>query len=153
MAEHPGILPPGLHICSLEILKQLCVEAMPSSKSRPLLLAALSDLIGGLAKEAISCEVWVGGSFLSGKLEPNDVDAVVFISALSYNLGTPEFRQKVDALIQEAIQSNIDCHIEFVFDPSDPMYAVTEADRRFWLELLSFDRARRWHRGIAVVKV
>ena len=74
---YPPLLPEGLHQKTLDEVQILCVNAFPCSTSRARLLAGLWTLVNILATDGICGELWVGGSFLTQKLNPRDVDVVL----------------------------------------------------------------------------
>ncbi len=72
--DYPPILPDGLHQKNLEEVQVLCVDAFPLSASRVRLMAGLRAMVDLLTTDGVSGNLWVDGSFLTKKLEPEDVD-------------------------------------------------------------------------------
>ena len=75
-----NVLPLGRYLCTLDELRDRFVPE--ESDKRKKIFAAFQFIIG-LLKEAFGsvCEVWVGGSFVTSKEEPGDIDAVFVIRA------------------------------------------------------------------------
>ena len=59
---------------TLAELRALTVQRFPSSTRRPLIFADLERLVNFLAAQKVVCELWVDGSFLTEKEEPDDAD-------------------------------------------------------------------------------
>ena len=59
---------------SLTALRQLTVDAFPSSSARPRLFSELKRLVHDLEVVSICCELWVNGSFLTQTDTPADID-------------------------------------------------------------------------------
>lgn len=66
------LLPPGRWPLGVEDLRQLTVDAFPRSARRPALWAAFERAWRALAP--LAREIHVGGSFVSSKLDPVDID-------------------------------------------------------------------------------
>jgi hypothetical protein len=77
--EFPPLLAPGRHAMARDELRVLCVTnpLFSISKRRPDVMASLENLLNALSTESIRSEVWVDGSFLTQKIEPEDVDLVI----------------------------------------------------------------------------
>lgn len=83
-----GNLPPGIHRCSVE---EVIVRFGSGSEEREAEIGELLHFINA-AKAAGVRRLLVNGSFVTGKLEPNDVD-VVFLPGPDY----PRSDQRLDA--------------------------------------------------------
>lgn len=71
------LLPPGRWPMSFDELRALSVNAFPGSSSRPKLWQRFERARRDLAY--IARELWVGGSFVSSKLEPKDIDLLAVL--------------------------------------------------------------------------
>ena len=78
--DFPPLLPDGLHPRTLDEVQALCVNAFPLSQSRPRLLTGLRALVQALSEDGFRADLWVDGSFVTGKLNPADIDVVLHIS-------------------------------------------------------------------------
>jgi hypothetical protein len=74
-----GNLPPGMHLCTIE---ELASRFGSGSEERAAQMSELLHFIGA-AKMAGVQRLMVNGSFVTGKLAPNDVD-VVFLPGPAY---------------------------------------------------------------------
>jgi hypothetical protein len=71
--------------------------------------------------------VWIDGSFLTAKTNPDDLDFVVIMPSDIYDSGTPEQRIFVDWLIDKADdpKKSFRCHshVELMYEPDSPLGA------------------------------
>ncbi|WP_330261732.1 DUF6932 family protein [Streptomyces sp. NBC_00539] len=80
-----GFLPPGRYAASLDVLYAEFVEALDSPRRRELWSewehhrAAVEAWTGEITR------LWVGGSFISGKQEPSDVDVTYLLRSEVYD--------------------------------------------------------------------
>lgn len=72
-AEFPPLLPAGFHDMDLHRLRALCVDAFPLSRRREPLMELVGEICSELTSVSLYTEVWVDGSFLTAKIEPDDV--------------------------------------------------------------------------------
>ena len=77
--DYPPLFREGLQLTTLDEVQVLCVDAFPNSMSRPRLMAGLRALVEMLAKDKIPADLWIDGSFVTRKLEPADVDVVLYV--------------------------------------------------------------------------
>jgi hypothetical protein len=73
--EYPPLLPIGRHQMSMADLRQLCVSEFPLSTTRDRIMSGFEEVVRKLDSVGIVGEVWVNGSFLTKKIDPNDIDA------------------------------------------------------------------------------
>ena len=59
---------------TLERLRDLTVAPLSASQRRTTLFSALDALVTNLILLSIPCELWINGSFLTEKLEPDDIE-------------------------------------------------------------------------------
>jgi hypothetical protein len=71
-----GLLPPGVHDCTLQELR-LRFGIFQSSDRRPGLFARLKQLVAELRRSELFSAVIVDGSFVTAKVAPEDIDLIV----------------------------------------------------------------------------
>lgn len=87
-----GNLPPGRHVCSLTDVQKVLVEAPQfeeASATRRELFAGLVRYLAEwesaqevlMASRSLLRAIWIGGSFASAELNPNDIDVSPIIDA------------------------------------------------------------------------
>lgn len=77
--DFPPLLAPGRHVMTLYQFKAAFVDAFPHDKRRLTLYLKLEEFIQMLLVAEIPCEVWLDGSFLTRKEEPDDIDVTVIL--------------------------------------------------------------------------
>ena len=73
-----AFLPPGVHDCTLEELRQR-FGMFQGTDWRPKLFARLEILVDSARRSGLFCAVIVNGSFVTGKSHPNDIDLVLVL--------------------------------------------------------------------------
>jgi hypothetical protein len=110
-------------------LHDIAVAPFHMSQRRPALFGALTGLVADLVGASMTCELWINGSFLTEKLEPNDID-------LSFVMKSMDF-EALDVSSQSAIVNQLnggkkyspllDTYICIQFAESDPRRAADKS--------------------------
>lgn len=151
MSDYPSLLPAGLHPLSLAEVRVLCVDAFPLSASRGAIMGGLESVVDDLGRQGIEGEIWVDGSFLTGKIDPRDVDIVLRIRAQFYDEAPPA-QQAVIEMIGSNLKNARRCD-SYVFAEWPEGHPLHEAGRRlhdYWLGWFGHDRSGA-PKGIAVL--
>ena len=82
--EFPPLLGPGLHPFSWLELRAACVDAFPLSQTRLEIFTGLEEVIRELQRLGITGELWLDGSFLTRKIDPDDIDLVLGVPRACY---------------------------------------------------------------------
>jgi hypothetical protein len=138
--EFPPLLPEGMHSRTLAEIRQLCVAQFPNSTERAAIMDGLEGMVALIAKHGISGEMWVDGSFTTQKLNPGDVDFVLFTPVAIYNAGSEEQQQFLDSMNdgpdskREEYRAKYRCDTHWFseYPSSSQLYALTLATRRLW---------------------
>ena len=72
--EFPPLLPPGLHTLTLDRLQRLCVSRFEDGARRAAIFAGVERLYATLAGGGAVGDLWLDGSFLTEKRNPDDCD-------------------------------------------------------------------------------
>jgi hypothetical protein len=96
MMEHAPLFPPGLHDVAEHELDNHFLSAFGESKTRPALIAGLRAFLKGLSRAGIAFEVWLDGSFCTKKIDPNDIDLVVFADENEINRLDPALQHYLE---------------------------------------------------------
>lgn len=83
--EFPALLAGGFHVMTLDMLRRLCVTARDPSLTRPSIMEGLTTLILRLNEAGVRGEVWIDGSFVTFKVDPEDVDILVHAHSSQYD--------------------------------------------------------------------
>lgn len=152
--EFPPILPAGLHPMAVADVRGMCVRDFPSSTTRDEIMSGLETLVSTLAKVQVPTEVWVDGSFVTQKVDPEDVDVVLSMQGEAYNNGTQEQRDMVDTVRRVDLKSPLRCHsfVFFEWSESHPLYWKGQWDRAYWIRQFGFSRGSHY-KGIASLDI
>lgn len=150
--EYPPLLESGLHEQTLGELWELCVERFTERSTRFLLMRRLQQVVHALEDEHIPAEIWVDGSFLTQKPEPNDVDIVVFFPAEILDSG-PRSQRDILKWIGSNLKEEllVDSYVSEVFPISNSRFRQTEWNLRYWKNQFGRDRRQR-PKGIVVLR-
>mgnify|MGYP003651891569 CR=1 FL=1 len=145
MEEKP-LLDPGLHNFELSEIGNHFLQDFPSSETRKPLIDGLNAFVTHLSEIGAPIELWIDGSFTTQKVNPNDIDLVIFSPAAILNALSPEKQKLFQALTDRAtVKSNFGCDV--LFCPSE-----NQEMRSYWRGWYGFDRHER-AKGIARVMV
>lgn len=145
--EHDPLLPPGFHDVTVAELDNHFLSAFSASETRPALIAGLRAFLDALRRVGVSCEVWIDGSFSTHKLDPNDVDLVVFAAKQDLDMLAPDKQQFFAGLVGDrvGVRRKFGC---------DVLFSITEDPnmRSYWRGWYGYDRLER-PKGIAKLVV
>lgn len=102
----------------------------------------LECLIGGLRTIGIRGSVWIDGSFLTEKIDPNDVDVLLVVEDRTLTAFNARQRADVDWLKDNGeIKTDYDCdsHILVRWPVGHPSYGHGEWLYGFYLKLFGWD--------------
>lgn len=129
------LLSPGLHDVSEGDLDNHFLSAFPHSASRPRLIAGFRAYLAELASLPLRFEVWLDGSFTTTKVDPGDIDLVVFASTTTLNAQPPHIQQRLWALLADRANLRLRFGCDVLFSPEE------DAGRRsYWRGWYGFDR-------------
>jgi hypothetical protein len=130
--EFSPLLAEGFYAMTLPELRALCVAGFPLSIRRDPIMLALEAMCTAISVTLIKGEVWVDGSFLTKKIEPDDVDVVVAIKHGIFN--TP---QQQDVLLrvankQFAFPLPCDSYVHIDYPEGHPKHQFSQWMRAYW---------------------
>lgn len=147
-----GNLPPGSHEVTFDDAKEFFVNAFPDSKTRLQNWNCFIEYVKNLINIGIKdMQLWIDGSFVTNKINPNDIDCVIYIgiqilnslnaqqqSILSEVLipGNVESRE----IIKDAFHTDPYLLLDLVNVPSHPAYETMMARKTYWENWWGHDR-------------
>ena len=148
--EFPPLLDVGFHRMNVESLRRLCVTRFSASITRPAIMGNLVTLIELINQKVIVGEIWIDGSFLTEKLNPDDVDLLLIVKADTFRAFTAEQRRFFDWYRKSRLFEQYKCDnyaqiVESGESASDWLSA-------YWLRQFGFSRANEM-KGLAVIDV
>lgn len=81
--ESTGLLPPGIHKYDFHEFKTQFVDSFPNSTTREKIFIGFKIFISSICRIVKPSELWVDGSFVTSKVNPNDIDLVLFFEKVS----------------------------------------------------------------------
>ena len=152
--EFRPLLEPGLHVMSLDDLKILTVDGFSLSSTRSQIMSNLRTLLARLSDENVIGEAWVNGSFLTEKVDPEDVDVVFRFPASEYDDGSRTKRSAINWSVERDRHPDLRCDAYPLpeYPVGDPLQATSEQSRNYWQRWFGTDRSGE-PKGIAVVRL
>ena len=130
-----GFLPPGRHPAGRTEVADALVHAFPTSEQRPRLHNAWVGIWDALGDALPVPKSWLGGSFVSAKDEPKDIDTCWFLDGLAFD-ALPEHRQRHVMLVADSalarLQWRCDCYAVVDYPPGHPAHDAYLAVASYW---------------------
>lgn len=153
--EFPPLLNPGLHTMSAGDLKKLVVDDFPLSKRRQALWDNFVAIAAHLKNLKIPCDIWIDGSFLTKKIDPDDIDFVVDVPVSILDAATiaqAAFLKKLSAM---AFCANEKLHSFIMFEAPamHKGHAKSIELHSQWKRDFGISYVKKEPKGIAILKV
>jgi len=150
--EFPPLLSLGFHPMTLDQLRGVSVDQIRQSKRRKPIMEGLEKILQKLTADGIAAEVWVDGSFLTKKIDPDDSDILVVIDGTFVAQATPAQKSTIDWLLSD-LKSGYMCHshVHFQQPTGHAEYNASVWWHSYWLKQFGFTRKDQ-PKGIAVIK-
>jgi hypothetical protein len=99
-------------------------------------------------------ELWVNGSFLTDKINPNDSDVVLFLQSSFVDTATLEQMETI-AWVNSNLQKShcCDSYVSIEYSESHASYWLGEYWRAYWMRQWGFSEDNSTLKGIAVISV
>lgn len=127
------------------------VGAVQSGR-RDSLFTNLEEAIQDLLRNKIRCEVWIDGSFLTVKLDPDDVDFLVLVDADFAEEMTPAQKALLARFNQPAYLPGLDTFADTHY-PRGHEFADLDQDERTWSEQYGLETGNFWLKGFVVLRL
>lgn len=147
-ADYPPLIPEeGLHPHTLDSLRGLTVDHFPESTRRRALFNTFAIYLELLESTGLKAVIWVDGSFMCAKEEPDDIDLVVVYDA-----------DRVDSLSESALEVvngllNTN-HVKVRFKLH--VFGVASDDQaglKFWFQKFGTQRDELTPKGLAELRI
>lgn len=156
-AEFPPLLPAGFHHKSVAEVEELCVARFPLSTTRKGIMAGLDTILRRVASVGITGEVWLNGSFVTEKIDPNDSDVVAMVPAEFYDAGTEEQRSTIEWLISKGDEPKIlfkcDVYVHLRYRETSPEYDLWIPTLNRWQHIYGYSAKTGEPKGIVVLNL
>lgn len=141
-----GNLDGGINkIEDLQNIKKLLVEDFPSSKTRKRNFDSFMEFLESL-KSGVFTKAWIDGSFCSEKIDPNDIDCILFIDPETTE---DEYINEIQANHDSYKDSYLDVFITVDKDKVEitqetiEFYRNADYQEKYWMGQFGFDRNGR----------
>jgi len=123
------------------------------SARRNTIFAALEEFCADLHQKGLSGELWLDGSFLTEKPDPNDLDGVLVVHHEMYDTFPPMALDFADGMVASAdkIQDVLDMFLCIYYPPNDERAALDPVDG--YVKLFGSQNDGRWLKGFAVIRI
>ena len=130
----------------------MCVDAFPLSSRRDPIMTALQSMLTSLSVALLRADVWIDGSFVTEKIEPDDVDLVVLIFNVNKN-DTPAQQGVLNRIHNQQYTFPIKCdsYILVEYAHGHPNYWIGQYMHAYWLRQFGFARSNQM-KGIPVTR-
>lgn len=146
-AEYAPLLGAGIHQKSLDDIKKICVCSFCNNSRRMLIYNKFCEFLSKLEQFNIQIEVWIDGSFVTKKEEPDDIDVVLFAKESDVNMLSVDKR----IWLVSALEEKENCKTLYLTDA----YFVPKEDdtmRSYWRGWFGFTREEK-SKGIIKLEV
>lgn len=151
--EYPPLLPVGFREMTVKELRELCVTRFPLSKKRAAIMDGLEYVLSCLSLVGVVADVWVDGSFLTEKIEPEDSDIVVCIQSDVYENGSNAQKVAIDWVASNLkADHKCDSYVHVEYAQGHPLQPEGEWMRAYWIKQFGFSRGEEY-KGMALIKV
>ena len=140
---------------SVDGLKKIAVDAFALSVRRPQLWVNFVALVDELKATHLTCELWIDGSFLTQKIEPDDVDFVVDVPVYLTETPTAPQRALLSKLGNLGFCKDQKLHTFIMFTAPliHKLHAASVGLHEQWRRDFGFSYVKKVPKGIAVIKV
>lgn len=147
-----GNLPPGRYEIAFDDAKSFFVDAFPDSETRLKNWNSFYAYIQTIISIGLDeFKLWVDGSFVTEKLNPNDIDCVVYVKASLVNSLSPKGQELlVKYLIPQnksmhELNKNLYCTDSYILldiedSPDFPNHDIIMGKKKYWDNLWGHDR-------------
>jgi hypothetical protein len=150
--DYPPLLPVGFHEMSLSDLRKLCVVPFSASSTRAQIMTGLEQVLAEMQRVGIEADVWINGSFLTVKDDPEDSDIVLCVDSDFADKCTPP-QEAVLNWIAGNLKTGLLCdsYVFCRYPEGHPDFWVGEWMYAYWLRQFGFSR-QDGPKGLALIK-
>lgn len=137
-------------------MKSLLVDGFPLSTRRKTLWENLLKLIDELKSEKLPCKLWIDGSYVTKKLEPDDIDLIVEVDVGKLQNATASQKALLAKISGQAYHAApMKLHTFFIYSaPAGHVgFPAAEAARARWIKDWGYSLKKRTPKGILTLEV
>ena len=133
--EYDPLLPAGFHDIDIDNLDDLFVNNFGNNTRRSHLVSQLRIFLNELSKVNAKFEIWLDGSFLTLKDEPDDIDLLIVYDRNQINTLNINERRIINSLLSNRDTMKIKYDLDILTSPKED-----EDDRSYWRGWFGFTR-------------
>lgn len=145
--DYPPLLGEGIHPLSLDDLQILTVDGFPDSVRRAGLFGALRLYLEMLESTGFKGFVWIDGSFMCAKNDPDDIDLV-----LVYDAETIDSISEAARPVLNGLFDNRTVKARFRLDVF-PVRSEDQEGLDYWMSTFGTQRDERTPKGLAALRI
>ena len=151
--EFPPLLTPGFYVMTLADVRKLCVTDISGSITRRPIMDRVIEVIRKVSDAGVIGEFWLDGSFITEKIDPEDVDTLLRVSSDQYD-SDPAKQIVIDWASNEDLwmTHSCDAYKWVEYSSGHPLFFQSEEMRIRWTDWYGHSR-RRIPKGIIVVNL
>ncbi|MCX7307571.1 MAG: hypothetical protein NTZ72_06325 [Afipia sp.] len=136
-------------------LKKLTVDAFPLSGRRAALWNNVTAFVAHLKRHKLACDIWIDGSFLTQKIDPDDVDFVLDFAIQTIETATPAQEDFLHQVGSHAFYANEKLHSFIMFHAPIIHGQHAEGVRLHgqWMSDFGISLVKKTPKGIALLEV
>lgn len=144
---HEPLFSPGLHIIDEQNLEELFAFPFSPSHHRDQLIKKLRKFLALIKAVGAPCSIWIDGSFTTEKIEPRDIDLVVFMHKHDIQSLSRQQRIELDFLKdRELLKTQYACDVYIA--------CADDADRKdYFMSKFGKDDRHGIEKGIPVLQI
>ncbi|WP_420820904.1 DUF6932 family protein [Rhodosalinus halophilus] len=149
--DYEPLLGPGRHEFDRSELSSRFARGFGTSRIE--LNFRLHELLDALEELGVACQVWINGSYLCNKPDPNDVDVVIIVWHETYNALSEAALDFLDEIMQPHFHAlpGVDAFVCIEYPRGHELYEEDNPDQ--WADLFGIEHSGQWLKGFAVVYV
>ncbi|MFY7912326.1 MAG: DUF6932 family protein [Emticicia sp.] len=130
-------------IFNLEFLKQNFVNQFQESQTRALIYEGLVKFLTNFYNfTKTSFEIWIDGSFVTKKVNPNDIDIVLIIDAHILKQKGAEIENLFKSK-EAKLSYKVDAYTIAEYDIDSPQYPLFQIEKAYWANWFGYTRRNR----------
>jgi hypothetical protein len=152
--EFPPLYGPGFYPMAVAEVQANCVAAFPLSATRKPIMEGLENVLKRLNQAKLVGNLWVDGSFLTQKIDPEDVDLLLCLKGETFEPPTDLQRETEEWYSSRDRKETHHCdtYTMFEYDKGHRCYGDGEADRAYWIKQYGRSRGSDL-KGIIVIRL
>jgi hypothetical protein len=142
--RYGNLVPYEISIIRFETFRQFFVKQFEHSIARGVLYELYLEFVKDFGAEFTPEFVhWIGGSFVTQKLNPNDIDVVTLVEVSeTFDINAPNVKKFTTKGYSKENYA-VDSYMIPVYDTQDIKYFITQEAVIYWKNWLSHDREYR----------